>query len=174
MLLCSSPVGSNPQPNPSSKPLLPLQVEPSLCNQQTPAAPPPFHSKHPAHPEKASLQPKQECGFPLTYLLELRTRSKSCAFLGCHCRPCLSPSLSHKPALFETPTLHIPPSCTDFQNTPFILHIHTDPSSAQGFASWLPAFLSTTAPAGFLIISMYVVMTHPPCWPLRPLTMQQS
>ena len=167
ILLHSSPIRHNPQPNLLSHPLLPPE-EPALCNRQTPPSLPPFLQEHLAHPEKVTLRWERLGLFLFHSCLRSQDQRQSCVILGHHCHrqtvffplplcctnPCflrLTPLTCH---LLSIANMHglpeLPPP-----------HIHT--SYPGSFSSWLPDLLSTPIPATFLATSMYMEMTHPPC-----------
>lgn len=135
-LLCSSPVGPNPQTDLPSNPLLPPE-EPPLCNQQTPVAPPPFFPKHLGHPENVLLQPKH-LGLLLSHTpLRPQDQKQKFCFPGSPLPRTdhVSPSLLENPCFLRSTPLtchlllllmaarHRLPETTPSTHTPHILEV---------------------------------------------------
>lgn len=172
IILCGSPVGPHPQPNPSSNPLPLLQLEPSLCNRKT-LQHISISSQAPSSPWEVFTAAQASVLFVSHTHLRAQDQKQKPSFLGCHYplqAMSLFLSVAQTPTFWDSYSSHVTFMHRTHQNMPSACHIHTLPLYAQGFGSCL----STPAPAGFSAFSMYVVVTQPPCSPLRPLTIQQS
>lgn len=101
-----APVGPVPEPDFSCPLPWPLQVDPPLCNEQTPPAVPRFLPS-----PRLTLQPKHSGLFVSPMPLGPQEQEQMLCFPGSPCPHAhhVSPCLLHKPSLFETDTAHMPP-----------------------------------------------------------------